>query len=73
MTVDIHNVAGTDFAAGLDPELLPAAIQRWVELGMLNPRAPTITADDVARAVVFQLSQPPPASVHDLVIRSQEN
>ena len=73
MTVDIHNVAGTDFAAGLDPEMLPAAIQRWVELGMLNPRAPTITADDVARAVVFQLSQPPPASVHHLVIRSQEN
>jgi NADP-dependent 3-hydroxy acid dehydrogenase YdfG len=73
MTVDIHNVGGTDFAAGLDPELLPDAIQRWVELGMLNPRAPTITPDDVARAVVFQLSQPPPASVHHVVIRSQEN
>lgn len=73
MTVDIHNVGGTDFAAGLDPELLPDAIQRWVELGMLNPRAPTIAPDDVARAVVFQLSQPPPASVHHLVIRSQEN
>jgi len=73
MTVDIHNVGGTDFAAGLDPELLPGAIQRWVELGMLNPRAPTIAPDDVARAVVFQLSQPPPASVHHLVIRSQEN
>jgi len=73
MTIDIHNVAGTDFAAGLDPELLPQAIRRWVELGMLNPQAPTIAADDVARAVVFQLSQPPPASVHEIAIRSREN
>jgi len=73
MTVDIHNVGGTDFAAGLDPEMLPHALQRWIELGMLNPRAPTIAPDDVARAVVFQLSQPPPASVHELSIRSQDN
>jgi NADP-dependent 3-hydroxy acid dehydrogenase YdfG len=73
MTVDIHNVGGTDFAVGLDPELLPDAIQRWVALGMLNPRAPSITPDDVARAVLFQLSQPPPASVHHVVVRSQEN
>jgi NADP-dependent 3-hydroxy acid dehydrogenase YdfG len=73
MTVDIHNVGGTDFATGLDPELLPRALQRWVELGMLNPQAPTIAPDDVARAVLFQLSQPPPASVHELVIRSREN
>jgi NADP-dependent 3-hydroxy acid dehydrogenase YdfG len=73
MTIDIHNVAGTDFAAGLDPEALPSAIQRWVSLGLLNPSAPTIAADDVARAVVFQLAQPPPASVHDLTIRSREN
>lgn len=73
MTIDIHNVAGTDFAAGLDPEALPGAIQRWVSLGLLNPSAPTIGADDVARAVVFQLAQPPPASVHDLTIRSREN
>src|SRR5262245_22657951 len=73
MTIDIHNVAGTNFAAALDPELLPQAIRRWVELGMLNPQAPTITPDDVARAVVFQLSQPPPASVHEIAIRSREN
>ena len=73
MTVDIHNVGGTDFATGLDPEVLPLAISRWVELGMLNLAAPHITPDDVARAVVFQLAMPPPASVHELVIRSREN
>ena len=73
MTIDIHNVGGTDFAAGLDPALLPGAIQRWVELGMLNPRARTITPDDVARAVVFQLTQSHAASVHDLSIRSRDN
>jgi NADP-dependent 3-hydroxy acid dehydrogenase YdfG len=73
MTIDIHNVGGTDFAAGLDPEMLPAALERWVELGVLNPRAPTITPDDVARAVVFQLTQAGPASVHDLSIRSRDN
>ena len=39
----------------------------------LNPKAPSITPDDVARAIVFQLSQPAPASVHALVIRSREN
>ncbi len=73
MTVDIHNVAGTEFAAGLDPALLPGAIQRWVQLGVLNPNAPLIAPEDVARAVVFQVSQPQPASVHELVIRSREN
>lgn len=73
MTVDIHNVGGTDFAAGLDAELLPRAIQRWVELGVLNAAAPAIAPEDVARAVVFQLAQPPPASVHHLSIRSREN
>ncbi len=73
MTVDIHNVGDTDFAAGLDPELLQLAIRRWVELGMLNPAAPRIAPDDVARAVVFQLTQPPPASVHHVAIRSREN
>jgi NAD(P)-dependent dehydrogenase (short-subunit alcohol dehydrogenase family) len=73
MTVDIHNVGDTDFAAGLDPEMLSLAIRRWVELGMLNPAAPRIAPDDVARAVVFQLAQPPPASVHHVAIRSREN
>jgi NADP-dependent 3-hydroxy acid dehydrogenase YdfG len=73
MTVDIHNVGDTDFATGLDPEVLPLAIRRWAELGVLNVAAPRIAPDDVARAVVFQLALPPPASVHELVIRSREN
>jgi NADP-dependent 3-hydroxy acid dehydrogenase YdfG len=73
MTVDIHNVGGTEFTTSLDPEVLPLAIRRWVELGVLNLAAPRITPDDVARAVVFQLALPPPASVHELVIRSREN
>jgi NADP-dependent 3-hydroxy acid dehydrogenase YdfG len=73
MTLDVHNVGGTGFASGLDPDLLPDAIARWVELGMLNPAAPTITPEDVARAVVFELALPPPACVHELAIRSREN
>jgi len=73
MTIEIHNVQGTDFAAGFDPARLPAAVARWIEVGVLNPKAPSIAPADVARAIVFQLSQPPPASVHDLVIRSREN
>jgi NAD(P)-dependent dehydrogenase (short-subunit alcohol dehydrogenase family) len=40
MTVDIHNVAGTDFAAGLDPEMLPAAIQ------LVDRDAELMSADD---------------------------
>src|SRR4029077_16478583 len=31
MTIEIHNVA-TEFATNFDPELLPAATQRWREL-----------------------------------------
>lgn len=73
MTIEIHNVGGTDFAAALDPEALPGAIQQWIERGVLNPKAPNITPEHVAAAVVFQLSQPQPASVHHLVIRSREN
>src|SRR5262249_15621474 len=73
MTVDIHNVGGTDFAAGLDPALAPDGTRRGGAPGRLNPRAPPIAPDDVPCAVVFHLSQPPPASVHHLVIRSQEN
>jgi len=73
MTVEIHNVAGTGFAENFDPALLPAALQRWTELGVLNPQAPTITPEAVARAVVFQLAQAEPASIHSVVIRSREN
>jgi len=73
MTIEIHNVGGTDFASGFDPAVLPAAIARWHALGLLNPDAAMIEAADVARAVVFQLSRPDPASVHELVIRSRAN
>ncbi len=73
MTIEIHNVGGTEFASSFDPAVLPAAIARWHELGLLNAEAPMIEPADVARAVVFQLSQPDPASVHELVIRSRAN
>ena len=73
MTVEIHNVGGTGFGDSFDPELLPAALQRWPELGVLNPQAPNISPDAVARAVVFQLAQPEPASIHSVVVRSREN
>ena len=73
MTIEIHNVGGTEFAGSFDPAILPAAIQRWTEVGVLNPRTPLLEADDVARAIAFQLSQPPRASVHDLILRSRAN
>jgi NADP-dependent 3-hydroxy acid dehydrogenase YdfG len=72
MTIEIHNAA-TEFGLQFDPEVLPAATRRWVELGLLNPQAPLIAPEDVARAIAFQLSQPEPASVHDLEIRSRSN
>ena len=72
MTLEIHNVA-TEFAANFDPALLPAAVQRWKELALLNPETPLLAPEDVARAVVFQLSQPERASVHELVLRSRAN
>src|SRR5262249_10238610 len=73
MTIEIHNVGATDFASDFDPEVLPAAIARWQELGLLSRESPMITAEDVARAVVFQLSQAQPASVHHVTIRSRAN
>jgi len=73
MTVEIHNVGGTDFASNFDASILPAAIDRWKELGLLNPNTPMLTPADVAGAIVFQLSQPEPASIHHLTIRSRAN
>jgi NAD(P)-dependent dehydrogenase (short-subunit alcohol dehydrogenase family) len=70
MTVEIHNVA-SEFASNFDPTLLPAALQRWKETGLVNPDTPLLVPEDVARAVVFQLSQPERASIHALVIRSR--
>jgi NADP-dependent 3-hydroxy acid dehydrogenase YdfG len=72
MTVEIHNAA-TEFGVGFDGDVLTAATRRWVELGLLNPSTPLIQPEDVARAIVFQLSQPDPVSIHDLEIRSRAN
>jgi NADP-dependent 3-hydroxy acid dehydrogenase YdfG len=38
-------------------------------LGLLDPAGVVLAPADVARAVVFQLTQPDPVSVHDLTIR----
>lgn len=73
MTLEVHNVRGTDFASTFDSDVLPAAIQRWVDLGLLSRDSPMIESDDVARAVVFMLSQPDPVSVHHLSMRSRAN
>jgi NADP-dependent 3-hydroxy acid dehydrogenase YdfG len=73
MTIEVHNVGGTDFARGFDPAALPAALARWQALGLLNPAAEMIEAADVARAVAFQIAQRDPASVHEVVIRSRAN
>ena len=71
MTIEIHNVSGTEFLSNFDPAQLPAAMKRWQELGLLRGDSPSITPDDVARAIVFQLSQPDPACLHHLTIRSR--
>ena len=73
MTIEIHNVAGTDFAAHFDRSVLPDAIKRWEQLGLLSRESPMIAPEDVARAVLFQLSQPDPVSVHHVTIRSRAN
>jgi len=72
MTIEIHNVA-TEFASNFDPALLPAATERWKELGLLNPHTPLLAPEDVARAVAFELAQPAHASVHHLTLRSRAN
>lgn len=70
MTIEIHQ-ASTEFANGFDPELRVEAFQAWIRHGAMNPTAPRIAPEDVARAVAFQLAQPRNACVHDLNIRSR--
>jgi NADP-dependent 3-hydroxy acid dehydrogenase YdfG len=72
MTVAVHNIA-TEFASNFDPEILPKAAQRWEALGLLNRNAQLLDPSDVARAIVFMLSQPDPVSIHDLEVRSRAN
>lgn len=73
LTTEIHNVGGTDFASTFDHDVLPEAMQRWTQLGLLSRESPMLAARDAARAIVFQLSQPDPVSVHHLVVRSRAN
>jgi NADP-dependent 3-hydroxy acid dehydrogenase YdfG len=73
MTIEVHNVGGTDFASTFDPAILPEAIQRWIDLGLLSRESPMIAAEDIARAIAFQLEQPDPVSVHHLSVRSRAN
>ena len=72
MTVAVHNIK-TEFASGLDLDVLPTALRRWESLGLLNPAAAMLDPADVARAIVFMLAQPDPASVHELELRSRAN
>jgi NADP-dependent 3-hydroxy acid dehydrogenase YdfG len=72
MTVAVHNIA-TEFATTFDMDVLPEASRRWEALGLLNRGAQLLNPADVARAIVFMLSQPDPVSVHDLEVRSRAN
>ena len=73
LTTEIHNVAGTDFASTFDRSVLPEAVTRWTEIGLLSRESPMLEAADAARAIVFQLAQPDPVSIHHLVVRSRAN
>jgi clavulanate-9-aldehyde reducatase len=70
MTIEIHQ-ASTEFAAGFDPTQIAAAFQAWQRHGAFHATAPRIAPEDVARAVAFQLAQPPDTCIHDLNIRSR--
>jgi len=72
MTVEVHNVA-TEFGVNFDPAVLPDALRRWMELGLVNRETPLLAPEDVARTIVFQLAQPERASLHAVTIRSRAN
>ncbi len=72
MTIDVHHVA-SEFGVRFDPAVLPDAIARWQALHLVDPTCPILSPDDVARAVVFQLTQPEAASVHELTLRPRAN
>jgi len=73
MTVEVHNVTGTDFASRFDRSVMGKAVQRWEQLALLRRDSPMIAPADVARAIVHQLAQPDPVSIHHLSIRSRAN
>jgi NADP-dependent 3-hydroxy acid dehydrogenase YdfG len=68
MTIDVHQVA-TEFGTNFDANVLPAALARWRELRLIDPTSPILAPEDVARAIVFQLSQPAAVNVPDLTLR----
>ena len=72
MTIAVHNIA-TEFGGNFDATVLPEAAARWQALGLLNRAAALLDPADVARAIVFMLSQPDPMSVHALEVRSRAN
>lgn len=72
MTIAVHNV-GSEFGMGFDPEVLPLATRRWVELGLLNPEAAVLDPAEIGRAIVFMLAQSDPTSVHEIEVRSRAN
>jgi NADP-dependent 3-hydroxy acid dehydrogenase YdfG len=71
-SINVHNTS-TEFAAGFDPALMMKALGRWAQLGLFNPEATSIAPSVVANAIVFQLSQPEEASIHELAIRARAN
>lgn len=73
MTIEVHNVAGTDFASRFDPIVARDAISTWERRGLLRRTSGMLATSDVARAIAFQLSQPDPASVHHLTLRARAN
>jgi len=72
MTIAVHNIA-TEFGNAFDVTVLPEAAARWQALGLLNRDAALLDPADVARAIVFMVSQPDPVSVHALEVRSRAN
>jgi len=71
-SINVHNTT-TEFAAGFDQALMMKALGRWAQLGLFNPEAKSIAPSVVADAIVFQLSQPEGASIHELAIRARAN
>ncbi|HXJ36980.1 MAG TPA: SDR family oxidoreductase [Candidatus Eisenbacteria bacterium] len=72
MTIAVHNI-GTEFGTNFDTDVLPDAVRRWQALGLLNREAQLLEPADVARAIVYMISQPDPVSVHELEVRSRAN
>jgi len=73
MTLEVHNVSGTGFAGSFDPAVAKEAVTQWEQRGLLRRASGMLQPQDAARAIVFQLAQPNPASVHHLSLRARAN